>query len=115
MGEGGVGVLVGGGGRSKYDGSTNEYSDVSSGVYLALERVSDDSDVGEGGYDESSVWDKMDDRVIVSARGRVVKRPLALGCVFQASVIGWWVFEMRRARCCHDAAVERKHKRLDGR
>lgn len=50
LGEGGVGVLVGGGGRigrSEYRGSANENSELSSSKAI------EDSVVGDGGKDES--------------------------------------------------------------
>lgn len=87
MGEGGVGVFVGGGGRFKSSGSTNEYSDVLVEGRCSLEWVNDDSDVGEESKDESLLNGSIVAGVIVSARWRGTNRPSKfLGCDFQASV-----------------------------
>ena len=53
LGEGGVGVLVGGGGKSEYEGSANENSEMflSKGG-CSLEGVREDSDVEDDGTDE---------------------------------------------------------------
>jgi hypothetical protein len=57
--------------------------------------ANEESDVGDGGKDQSLFSDEVVDKVIVSARTRGTKRPWALGCVFHASVVERWVFEMK--------------------
>lgn len=66
--------------------SINEYSDVSLEVRWLLNCDSDDSDDRDENWDESLVNGSIVVGVIVSARLRGAKRPLSLGCVFQASV-----------------------------
>ena len=56
--------------------------------------MSDDSEVNEESDAESLSDVKVDDRVTVSVLGRVAKRPPILGCVLQASVTRWCVFEV---------------------
>jgi hypothetical protein len=51
-----------------------------------MDRVSDDSDEGDGGSDRLSFRNGFDLGVIVSALQRGAKRPCSLGCNFQASV-----------------------------
>jgi hypothetical protein len=86
LGEGGVGVFVGGGG--KIGSVVKEYSAVLSVECCTLDDVREDSDVGVEGDDERLSSDVVAG-VIVSARGRETKRPCALGWYLQASVIVW--------------------------
>lgn len=53
LGEGGVVVIMDGVGGFKCCDSMNEYSEVSSGVHCSLDGLSEDSDDGEGGNDDS--------------------------------------------------------------
>ena len=74
-GDGNDGVFVGCGGMS-----VNEYSKVlSSKRSCVLDGASEDIDVGDGGNDESLSSVVAVVTVIVSARLRVTKQPLALG------------------------------------
>ena len=78
--------------------------------------MNDDSDDRDGTKDRSSSVGVVNaDNVIVSAREREMKRPPSLGCVFHASVIERWVFEIK----WHDAAMMQqfahKHKGRKGR
>jgi hypothetical protein len=77
LGEGGVGVLVGGGGRIGYDESAMEKSGgISSKSWLPLDDVSEDSDDAEERKGELISNDAASvSRVIVSAREREAKRP----------------------------------------
>ena len=59
----------------------------SSGGRCSLDVVTDDSELGNEEKDESDSVVVVFVKVIVSALEREAKRPLTLGCDFQASVI----------------------------
>ena len=110
MGEGGVGVFVGGGGVSRCDESVDEQSEVSSEGRCPLDVVSEDSDEGDREVNGLLSRRLVISGVIVSARGRETKRPCTRGCFFQASVDRCRVYKSERARCRHDAVLTRKKK-----
>jgi hypothetical protein len=82
----GIGEFTGVGGErnSGYRSTWLKYED--SGMLFSregcsLDGVSEDSEVGDDGNDESSSSVVTGGRVIVSARARGAKRPRILGCV----------------------------------
>lgn len=75
MGEGGVGVFVGGGGILGCDGSVNECSNAVADSCCSLDSVMEDSDE-EGEEGKGLLCEEVVGfGVIVSALGRVTKRP----------------------------------------
>ena len=81
-------MFVGTGGVFGWLESVNGESTMpSSGGRCSLDAVIDDSELGNEEKDESVSVVVVFVKVIVSALEREAKRPLTLGCDFQASVI----------------------------
>jgi len=86
LGEGGVGVFVGGGGMFGCDESMKEYSEMLSEVCCSPDNVREDLDVGDELLDKLSPCEVAATGMIVSALERETKHLCSRGCFLQASV-----------------------------